>query len=202
VLGPLRLTGWIVKALLVVGLIGVIYVLVTFLQVWALSDDDQAGPVDAIVVLGAAQYDGEPSPVLRQRLDHAAALYEQGYAPLVVVTGGKQEGDRVTQAAAGFVYLRDQGIPEEAILLEVDGTSTYTELAATSRILADRGLDSVLMVSDGYHSARLLAIADEVGLDGSVSPTDTDFGLQELLRETAAMSVGRIVGFRRLDALG
>jgi uncharacterized SAM-binding protein YcdF (DUF218 family) len=179
-----------------------LYLGVTFVQVWALSDDDQAGPADAIVVLGAAQWDGEPSPVLRQRLDHAAALYEQGYAPLVVVTGGKQEGDRVTQAAAGFTYLRGRGIPEEAILLEVDGTSTYTELAATARILDDRGLDSALMVSDGYHSARLLAIADEVGLDGSVSPTDREFGLKELLRETAAMSLGRIVGFRRLDALG
>ena len=201
-LGPLRLTGWIVKALLVVGLIGAVYVLVTFLQVWALSDDDQAGPADAIVVLGAAQWDGAPSPVLQQRLDHAAALYEQGYAPLVVVTGGKQEGDRVTQAAAGFTYLRGQGIPEEAILLEVDGTSTYTELAATSRILDDRGLDSALMVSDGYHSARLLAIADEVGIDGAVSPTNREFGLKELVRETAAMSVGRLVSFRRLDALG
>jgi len=179
-----------------------LYVVATFLQVWLLSDDDQAGPADAIVVLGAAQWDGEPSPVLQERLDHAADLYEQGHAPLVVVTGGKQEGDRVTQAAAGFVYLRNKGIPEEAILLEVDGTSTYTELAATSRILADRGLDSALLVSDGYHSARLLAIADEVGIDGAVSPTDREFGLKELLRETAAMSVGRVVGFRRMDALG
>jgi uncharacterized SAM-binding protein YcdF (DUF218 family) len=186
----------------VVAALAGLYILVTFLQVWAVSDDDQAGPADAIVVLGAAQYDGDPSPVLQSRLDHAAELYEAGYAPLVVVTGGKQEGDRVTQAAAGFTYLRNKGIPEESILLEVDGTSTYSELAATSRILRDRGLDSVLMVSDGYHSERLLAIADEVGLDGAVSPTDTSFGMRQLLRETAAVSVGEIVGFRRLDALG
>jgi uncharacterized SAM-binding protein YcdF (DUF218 family) len=202
VIGPVRLTRWLVRGLLLVGALGCLYVVVTFFQVWALSDDDQARPSDAIVVLGAAQYDGEPSPVLKARLDHAAALYEQGLAPLVVVTGGKQEGDRVTQAAAGFTYLREKGIPEEAILLEVDGTSTYTELAAASRILRERGLTTVLMVSDGYHSARLLAIADEVGLDGAVSPTDTDFGFDELARETAAMSVGRIVGFRRLDSLG
>ena len=118
----------------------------------------------------------------------------------MVVTGGKQSGDRVTQAMAGFNHLRERGIPEDAILLEVDGTSTYTELAATSRSLEERGLRRVLMVSDGYHSARLLAIADEVGLDGAVSPTDTGYSTSSLLRETAAMSVGRLVGFRRLDA--
>lgn len=202
VFGMVRLTRWIVRAVVLLAALAALYVLVTFVQVWALSDDDQARPADAIVVLGAAQWDGAPSPVLQQRLDHAADLYEQGYAPLVVVTGGKQEGDRVTQAMAGFTYLRNRGLPEEAILLEVDGTSTYTELAATSRILDDRGLDSALLVSDGYHSARLLAIADEVGLDGAVSPTDRTFGLKELLRETAGMSVGRIVSFRRLDAFG
>jgi uncharacterized SAM-binding protein YcdF (DUF218 family) len=200
-----RLTRWsrrLVLALVVVGVLGAVYVGVTFVQVWSTARSDGTGPADAIVVLGAAQYDGEPSPVLRARLDHAAALYQDGHAPLVVVTGGKQEGDRVTQALAGFAYLRDLGIPEESILLEVDGTSTYSELAATARILDDRGLDRVLMVSDGYHSARLLAIADELGLDGAVSPTDTSYGAGSLLRETAAVSIGRLVGFRRLDGLG
>lgn len=185
-----------------VGVLGILYVGFTFVHVWSTARSDQAGPADAIVVLGAAQYDGEPSPVLRERLDHAAELYEAGHAPLIVVTGGKQAGDRMTQAEAGFIHLRESGIPEAAILLEVDGTSTYTELAAAARILHDRGLDRVLMVSDGYHSARLLAIADEVGLDGAVSPTDTGYGVGSLLRETAAMSVGRLVGFRRLDSLG
>jgi len=114
-------------------------------------------------------------------------------------------GERVSDAVPLAGEPRDvhpeRGIPEDAILLEVDGTSTYTELAATSRILDERGLGRVLMVSDGYHSARLLAIADEVGLDGAVSPTDTGYSASSLLRETAAMSVGRLVGFRRLDAL-
>ena len=200
-----RLARWsrrIVWLLVAASLLGVVYVGITFVQVWSAARSDGTGPADAIVVLGAAQYDGEPSPVLRARLDHAAALFEAGHAPLVVVTGGKQEGDRVTQALAGFAHLRALGIPEDAILLEVDGTSTYTELAATARILADRGLDRALMVSDGYHSARLLAIADEVGLDGAVSPTDTGYSVGSLLRETAALSVGRIVGFRRLDSLG
>ncbi len=178
------------------------YFAVTFVQVWSSSRLDQAGPADAIVVLGAAQYDGEPSPVLRGRLDQAVALYRAGHAPLIVVTGASQEGDRFTQAQAGYRYLREQGVPDDALLLEVDGTSTYTELAATARILRGRGLDRVLMVSEGYHSKRLLDIAGEVGLDGAVAPTDTEFGFRELLRETAAVSVGRILGFRRLERLG
>lgn len=187
---------------LVVGVLGTVYLAVTFVQVWSTAGTDQAGPADAIVVLGAAQYDGEPSPVLRARLDHAVSLYEEGHAPLIVVTGGRQEGDRFTQAMAGYRYLRERGVPDEALLLEVDGVSTYSELRATARILEDRGLSSVLMVSDGYHSARLLAIAGEVGLDGRVSPTDTSYGLRSLGRETLAMGIGRIVGFRRLDSLG
>jgi uncharacterized SAM-binding protein YcdF (DUF218 family) len=140
--------------------------------------------------------------VLRARLDHAVELYRAGHAPLIVVTGGRQEGDRFTQAMAGYRYLRNEGVSDEALLLEVDGTSTYTEMAATARILTTRGLSSVLMVSDGYHSARLLAIAGEVGLDGAVSPTDTSYGLRQLTRETLAVALGRITGFRRLDSLG
>lgn len=192
----------IVLGLVVLGGLGVVYLGVTFVQVWSTARTDQVGPADAIVVLGAAQYDGEPSPVLRGRLDRAVELYEAGHAPLIVVTGGSQEGDRFTQAMAGYRHLRDRGIPDEALLLEVDGDSTYTELRATARILEDRGLSSVLMVSDGYHSLRLLAIASEVGLDGRVSPTDTAYGIRSLGRETVAVGVGRIVGFRRLDSLG
>lgn len=179
-----------------------VYLLVTLVQVWSDARLDQTGSADAIVVLGAAQYDGEPSPVLRGRLDHAVELYRADHAPVVVVTGGRQEGDRFTQALAGYHYLRDRGVPDDALLLEVDGTSTYTELAATSRILEQRGLSSALLVSDRYHSKRLLAIADEVGIDARVSPTDTGFGVRSLVRETAAVGLGRLVGFRRLDSLG
>ena len=197
--------SWARRALLALVLFGAlagIYLMVTFVQVWSTARDDQARPTDAIVVLGAAQYDGYPSPVLRARLDHAVELYGDGMAPLIVVTGGRQVGDRFTQAMAGYRYLRDAGVPDEALLLEVDGTSTFSELAATARILDARDKSSVVMVSDGYHSARLLAIADEVGLDGVVSPTETTYGARSLVRETAAVSIGRVIGFRRLDSLG
>jgi uncharacterized SAM-binding protein YcdF (DUF218 family) len=199
---PRSWAGRVAFAALAIGAVGVVYLAVTFVQVWSTARSDQAAPADAIVVLGAAQYDGAPSPVLRARLDHSVDLYRAGHAPLIVVTGGRQEGDRFTQAMAGYRYLRDRGVPDEALLLEVDGTSTYTELAATARILRARGLDRVLMVSDGYHSRRLLAIAAEVGLEGAVSPTDTTYGIRQLARETAAVAVGRIIGFRRLDSLG
>lgn len=195
---------WVRRALLVLAGLGVVVALyfgVTFVQVWSDARLDQAGPVDAIVVLGAAQYDGAPSPVLRARLDHAVELYQEGHAPVVVVTGGSQEGDRFTQAMAGYRYLRDRGIPDEALLLEVDGTSTYTELAATARILDSRGLSTAVLVSDAYHSKRLLAVAGEVGIDARVSPTDEGYGLRSLARETAAVGVGRLIGFRRLDRL-
>jgi len=200
---PLRrgLRFVVVGGAVVVALAG-LYVLVTFAQVWSTARSDQTGPADAIVVLGAAQYDGDPSPVLRSRLDHAAELYFADQARVIVVTGGNQAGDRFTQAGAGYRYLRALGVPDEALLLEVDGTSTYTELAATARFLRDRGMSSVLMVSDGYHSARLLAIARELGLEAAVSPTTTGYGARSLVRETAAVAVGRLIGFRRLDALG
>jgi uncharacterized SAM-binding protein YcdF (DUF218 family) len=199
---PRSWAGRAAFGLAALGVLGALYLAVTFIQVWSTARADHAGPADAIVVLGAAQYDGAPSPVLRARLDHAVALYRDGHAPLIVVTGGRQEGDRFTQAAAGYRYLRDQGVPDERLLLEVDGTSTYTELAATARILRSRGLDRVVMVSDGYHSRRLLAIAAEVGLDGAVSPTDTGYGLRQLARETMAVGLGQLTGFRRLDSLG
>ncbi len=202
----MRTRGRWVRRLVIAGLgvvvLGGLYLAVTFVQVWSDARLDQAGPADAIVVLGAAQYDGAPSPVLASRLDHAVELYEAGHARYVVVTGGSQEGDRFTQAAAGYRYLRDRGIPDEVLLLEVDGTSTYSELAATARILEDRGLSSVLLVSDGYHSKRLLGIADELGIEARVSPTDTSYGVRSLVRETLAVGAGRLVGFRRLDALG
>ena len=195
---------WVRRALVALAglaVVGVLYFGVTLVQVWSDARLDQAGAADAIVVLGAAQYDGAPSPVLRARLDHAVELYDEGYAPVLVVTGGRQEGDRFTQAMAGYRYLRERGVPDEALLLEVDGTSTYTELAATARILDGRGLSTALLVSDGYHSKRLLAIADEVGIDASVSPTDQGYGIRSLARESVAVGVGRLISFRRLDRL-
>lgn len=187
---------WRLAALTLVLALG--YVLVTFGQVWWASQRDGARLADAVVVLGAAQYDGTPSPALEGRLGHAYELYEQGLVGTVVVTGGKQEGDQFTEAQAGFAYMREHGVPEDDLLMEVQGTNTWESLAASAQILQDRDLSRAIVVTDGYHSLRVGAIADELGLDASVSPSQQGGSLGDLVQETGAVAVGRLVGFRRL----
>jgi uncharacterized SAM-binding protein YcdF (DUF218 family) len=197
-LRPFRTARRIVGAL--VGVL-LLYLGVTFVQVWWASGQDDARPSDAIVVLGAAQYDGRPSPVFQQRLDHALELYRAGVAPFIVTTGANQEGDRFTQGYAGYDYLRAAGVPEEAIVVITDGATSFEELQATAN-QADRfGIQTVVLVSDPYHAKRIELIAEEVGLSAVVSPTDGGRPLDRLLRETGAVAAGRIISFRRLDEL-
>lgn len=200
-----RVRRWFRLALRVVlgvVVLAVLYVGATFAQVWRASGHDHRAPAEAIIVLGAAQYDGSPSPALRARLDHAVELWREGVAPIVVVTGGKQTGDRFTEAAASFAYLRDEGIPEANILREEQGTNTWEQLAAATRFLRDQGMSSAVLVSADYHAYRLDRIADELGLEAQVSPVDSGLGIVEqskaYVRETAAVAVGRVIGFRRL----
>jgi uncharacterized SAM-binding protein YcdF (DUF218 family) len=182
----------------------VVYLAVTFAQVVLASQRDGARRADAIVVLGAAQYDGRPSPVLRARLDHAARLYGRRLAPVVVVTGGRQPGDRFTEAHASARYLRDRhDVPEEAVLWEPYGKSSWAQIASAARFLKRRGMEDVVLVSDPFHSARIGDIARERGLDAAVSPTRTSpiEGIEQvpyLAKETAAVALGRLVGHRRV----
>jgi uncharacterized SAM-binding protein YcdF (DUF218 family) len=194
----------IVRRVAVAGLVGVVgYFGVTFVQVWRAGRVDGARPAEALVVLGAAQYNGRPSPVLRARLDHVADLYSRRLAPVVVVTGGRATGDRFTESAASANYLHRRGVPDEAILREAGGRNSWESLAASARFLRRRGIDDVVLVSDPFHAARIAAIAEELGLDASTSPTRTSpiGGVDEfrhLLAETAQVSLGRILGYRRL----
>jgi uncharacterized SAM-binding protein YcdF (DUF218 family) len=198
-----RLIGVLVRVVVVAAVLATAYLAVTFFQVWRASTDDRARPSDAIVVLGAAQYDGRPSPVLQARLDHAIALRERGIADIIVVTGGNQPGDTTTEASAGANYLMANGVPDASIRREVTGTNSWQSLAAAARFLRDEGMDDVVLVSSGYHALRTEEIADEVGLNGRASPTS---GSTEQLaeraghlgRETLAVGVGRIIGFGRL----
>lgn len=180
-----------------------VYLGVTFVQVWRAAGDDDARPAEAIVVFGAAQYNGTPSPVLRARLDHAADLYDRDLADIVVVTGGSQPGDTVSEATASARYLEGKGVPDSAILREVEGRNSWQSLASSANFLRRRGITRVLLVSDPFHSARIDAMADELGLDGLVSPTRTSpisgaTELRHLVKETAVVAAGRVVGFRRL----
>ncbi len=186
--------------LLLVGL----YLGANFVDVWATArqdyevpDDDSERPV--ALVLGAAQYAGEPSPALRGRLDRAVLLYQDGAVDTVVVTGGSQAGDETTEAKASYDYLRSVGVPDEQILLEVDGHSTYESLAAAARFLRQRDITSVVLVTDPYHARRSLLVADEVGLEAEVALTDASSPAGRLGREALAVSAGRLFGFGRLD---
>ena len=132
-----------------------LYVGGTFFQVWQASRRDQAQGAGAIVVMGAAQYNGEPSPVYEARLEHALTLYQQGLSDLIVLTGGSQEGDEFTEAQAGALWLEDQGVPESDLRLEVQGRNSWESLAASARILREDGVEDVIVVSDPFHSKRL-----------------------------------------------
>jgi len=190
--------------LLLVVLAPVVYLAATFATVWNAAHHDGARPAEAIVVLGAAQYDGRPSPALRARLDHVVELWRKDESAHVVVTGGKQPSDRFTEATASATYLRAHGIPEGKILREVHGRSSFQSLADSAAFLKRRGLTRVVLVSDAYHAARIKGIAEEVGLDASVSPTPATREAAHAgryVKETLAVAAARIVGFRRAAGL-
>ena len=192
---PRRTRWWV---LLAVPLVVAVYLAVTFVQVRSAARHDDRKPVGAIVVLGAAQYDGRPSPVLKRRLDHALELYREGVAPEIVLTGGRQDGDRFTEAFTGFRYLRQAGVPDDALVIISDGVNTWESLAAAARQLKREGEDDVVLVSDPYHNERLLGTAGELGLDAGVSSTDAEPSVRQLGGETLAVALGRLIGYRRL----
>jgi uncharacterized SAM-binding protein YcdF (DUF218 family) len=206
-----RSHGWTWKKWVLVCGAGVLvalflYYVVTLIQVVRAGRQHDPDRVEAIVVLGAAQYDGRPSPQLAARLDHALDLYNAGVAPVVMVTGVNQPGDRFTEAEASADYLVDRGVPDTAILREDAGHTTYESLDAAADQLLDAGLDEVVVVTDPYHSLRSRLIAEEVGLDAELSPTPTSVvtgwsSFRRELAEAGGVAVGRIVGFDRLSDL-
>lgn len=195
-----RLAVRVVLAGLVV-LVG--YYLVTLFQVWRAAEDDDRSTTQAIIVLGAAQYDGRPSAVFEARLEHAAALWKAGVAPRIVVTGGGQPGDRFTEAGAGAAYLHHLGVPGEVIERETTSRSSWESLAASARFLQDQGVRRVTLVSDPFHMLRLRLIAEELGFEAVTSPTRTSpiSGAEEWGRfasEALRVGFGRVFGFGSL----
>ena len=182
------------------------YFVVSLTQVWLTGRDDSfarsSARVDAVIVLGAAQYDGRPSPQFAARLDHALLLWQRGLVETVVVTGGKQVGDRFTEAESGREYLAERGMPAAVIQVEPRGTSTFSSLETVAQQLANR---RVVVVSDPYHVLRARLVASELGLDADVSATRTSVirgvdALRRNMREALGVMVGRISGFRQLEA--
>ena len=143
-------------------------------------------PADSLVVMGAAQYDGVPSPVFARRLDRALALYRAGCAPRILVTGGKQEGDRFTEGESGVHYLAERGVPEAALLSEKKSRSSYQNLHFSEPLL--RG-QRVLIVTDDLHAYRTSLLARYLGLDAAVASVTTHGPrLPYLLREAAGVT--------------
>jgi uncharacterized SAM-binding protein YcdF (DUF218 family) len=182
------------------------YVTGSIVQTWLVGRGDDARAVDAIVVMGAAQYDGRPSRQLQSRLDHVVTLWEAGWAPLVVTTGGSRPGDRFTEAQVSATYLVGAGIPVDAIDQRPLGSTTRQSLVAVREVLRERGVNRVLIVTDPFHALRSRTIARELGLEAwtSSTPSSLVHGGQNVryhLREGVGVAIGRIIGFDRLERL-
>ncbi|HEX5004838.1 MAG TPA: YdcF family protein [Gemmatimonadales bacterium] len=161
------------KPLLGIGLLVVVVsYLVAFISVLAVSRQDQARPVPAIVVLGAAQYNGKPSPVLKARLDHAARLYADSVAPLIVLTGASAAGDNTSEAEAAAAYLAEL-VPPAALVVLPAGRTTDESVAATAEWCRGYNIQEVVMVSDPFHMLRVRLEARRQGLTAYTSPTRT-----------------------------
>jgi uncharacterized SAM-binding protein YcdF (DUF218 family) len=147
--------------------------IISFLAVVIWGARDMARPSDAIVVLGAAQYAGRPSPVLKARLDHAVNLYKKGMAKKLVLTGGRGTGDTISEAAVGRRYAIKAGIADTAILLENEGRTTTASVAAVAGIMEEQKLERAILVSDPFHMLRLQILARRYGFASVTSPTRT-----------------------------
>jgi uncharacterized SAM-binding protein YcdF (DUF218 family) len=145
----------------------------TSYRIWDVGNHDDRPQADAIVVLGAAQYNGRPSAILKARVEHAIDLYEAGVAPFLIVTGGKADGDVTTEAASARTLAMARGVPSAAILTEDRGRTTLESVRGTASILHDRGLQTAVFVSDRTHMLRVLRIARDEGITGFGSPTAT-----------------------------
>ena len=182
------------------ALVAVLIVAGVVMRVVQVSSQDGRSAADVIVVLGAAQYDGDPSPVFGARLDHAADLYRQGVAPMIMTIGGGQSGDRTTEGAAGAAYLADTGIDEADLIAVGTGDDTLVSLRAANEVLTENGWTSVVLVTDPWHAARAGMMADDLGLTVQVSPVisgpsvDTGVELRYVVREALGILFYRLTG--------
>ncbi len=173
----------------------------TAAHVWWTARSDDRTRSDAIVVLGASQFDGRPSSVLEARLEHAEGLFRDGVAPRIVTVGGGRQGDRFTEAQAGDLYLRKQGIDRNRILAIGQGSDTLQSLRALDVVMRERGWTSVVLVTDPWHSLRSRTMARDLGMTAVTSPTRSGPSVRSrstevryVARETAAYLYYRTFG--------
>jgi uncharacterized SAM-binding protein YcdF (DUF218 family) len=199
---PLRLAMRLMS-LLVLALL--VYFAVSLVQVWLTSREYDPHVADAIMVMGAAQYNGVPSPDLTARLNEALKLFNTKQSSLIVLTGGKEKGDIYTEAEAGARYLENMKVPA-ADILEVGGNTTYENVADAAPQLRLRHATTVLVTTDPFHEARSMAISSSFGLAPSPTPTQTSpitgwSTIPYFLKEAVGVGLGRIIGFNHLDWL-
>lgn len=163
-----------IRRTVILGMVGLFTLwIISAAAVLIWSSRDEARPAQAIVVLGAAQYAGRPSPVLRARLDHALDLWKRQLASLLILTGGTGAGDTTSEAAVGRTYAKKRGVPDTLILVENEGRTTSESMKAVAGMLEVRGLHSALLVSDPFHMLRLRILARRFGFTPYTSPTRT-----------------------------
>jgi len=183
-----RVLGWVLVAAFALA---VLLPLLAAARVVTAAREDDRTPTDVVVVLGAAQFNGRPSPVLEARLEHADELYRQQVAPHVVTVGSNQPGDRTTEAAVGADWLVSAGVPRADVTAVPLGHDTLSSLTAVAHLMADRGWTSATLVTDPAHEARSLAMARALGIEAHGSPTQTGSGssltLEYVVRETEGL---------------
>jgi uncharacterized SAM-binding protein YcdF (DUF218 family) len=196
-----RVLRGVVGGVLVLGLVLGLWVASVAGRVWYVARQDDRQPVDAIVVLGASQYDGTPTSVFAARLDHAAALWDDGVAPVVITVGGKLPGDRFTEAGSGRTYLLAHGVAARSVIAVPRGHDTWNSLKAVRQVMVARGWDSVALVSDPWHEFRAREMSERLGLVATTSPTRSgpavltrSAELRSIARETAAYVWWRVGG--------
>jgi vancomycin permeability regulator SanA len=195
---------WLLRRWLVRGALALVVALAllvggTAFRIWQFGRIDDRGHADVILVLGAAQYDGDPSTILRNRLDHARTLYDQGVASEIVTVGGRQPRDRFTEAEASGMYLISRGVPSDRIVEVNAGNDTLNSLRAAADVLRQHSWGSAVLVSDPWHMFRAQTMAKDSGIDAWTSPTHSGPAVQTrstqlkyIVRETAALLFYRV----------
>jgi vancomycin permeability regulator SanA len=191
---------WLVLLIVVLALSPLV---ASAVAVWQAAHTDEASEVDradVILVLGAAQYDGVPSPIFRGRLDHGALLFQNGFSERIMVLGARQEGDQFSEAEAGARYLMERGLPEDAVAVSPEGGSTLESLRGAAERMRESEMDSAFLVSDPWHNLRIRRMARDLGIEGYVSATwhsaarSQSTRLQGYARETVAYLYYRVFG--------
>lgn len=197
----------VAQLLALVLCVGSLYVGLTVFEVWRVGRTQSTTQVDAIVVMGAAQYDGVPSPLLKARLMHALDLWKQEVAPRIVLTGGNRPGDRFTEASASAIFLRQQGVPQEDLLQESSSRSTYEALRNIRNLVTTNsnfaGIKRIVIVTDPYHELRSRLTAQEMSFEATTSPTSNspiagNNTFKKHVKEGVGIAVARVIGFGNL----